>query len=96
MSEAVSKAQNLHQAIRRVLMEEWDPIGVSDIPEAADEYDGYVPTIYKLLIRRAPAHEVFDYLWWAETDHMCLCGNRQATEAVAARLVDLPNEVSSG
>jgi hypothetical protein len=26
--------------IRPVLMEDWDPIGVSDVPEAADEYDG--------------------------------------------------------
>ena len=27
--------------IRRLLMEEWDPIGVKGIPEAADEYDSY-------------------------------------------------------
>jgi hypothetical protein len=75
-------------------MEEWDPIGVSHIPEAADEYDGYVPTVYKLLIRRSPRHEIFDYLWWLETEHMGLCGDRQATERVAARLLALPNEVS--
>jgi hypothetical protein len=29
-------------AIRRILMSEWDPIGVNDTPEAADEYDGYI------------------------------------------------------
>jgi hypothetical protein len=74
-------------------MHQWDPIGVSDIPEADDEYDSYVPAIYKLLLERAPAQEVFDYLWWAETEHMCLSGNRLTTEAVAARLVELPNRI---
>ena len=34
-------------------MEEWDPIGVSDTPEAADEYDGYIGGIYELLERGA-------------------------------------------
>lgn len=26
-------------AIRRILLEKWDPIGIGDIDEAADEYD---------------------------------------------------------
>jgi hypothetical protein len=56
--------------------------------------EGYVPTVYKLLIRRSPRHEIFDYLWWLETVHMGLCGDRQATERVAARLPELPDEVS--
>ena len=96
MSDAATRAQHLYRTIRMVLMDEWDPIGVSGIPEAADEYDGYVPTIYKLLIRRAPVHEVFDYLWRVETEDMGLCGSRQATESVATHLVDLPNEASGG
>jgi len=36
------KSREIRGQIRRVLMEEWDAIGVSDIPEAADEYDSYV------------------------------------------------------
>jgi hypothetical protein len=28
--------------LRRILMEEWDPISVRGIPEAADKYDGYL------------------------------------------------------
>lgn len=31
--------------LRRILMEEWDPIGVRGVPEAADEYDSYLPQI---------------------------------------------------
>jgi hypothetical protein len=35
---------------RDVLMREWDPIGVSGIPEAADEYDSDLGTIYLMLL----------------------------------------------
>ena len=83
-----------HDAIRQILLKEWDPIGVSEIKEAQDEYDSYVGEIYKLLIARKPKHEIFDYLWWLETEHMGLTGNRQATEHFAERLAKLPDELS--
>lgn len=89
MSKYLERARTLHDAIRHVLTKEWDPIGIADIPRAQDEYDSYIPTIYRLLIRREPVSEVFDYLWWAETEHMTLRGNRQHTEEVATRLVGL-------
>jgi hypothetical protein len=78
-----------HQEIRRVLLEEWDPIGVRGIPEAQDEYDGYVPDVHRLLMRRASALEVFEYLWQVEAEHMGLPGNRAHTQEIAARLVAL-------
>jgi hypothetical protein len=36
-----------------VLMREWDPIGVADVPEAQDEYDSYISQTYGMLIRRS-------------------------------------------
>jgi hypothetical protein len=35
--------------MRRVLLEEWDPIGIADEPRAQNEYDGYLGDIYDLL-----------------------------------------------
>jgi len=89
MSEHLDKAKTLHSEIHKVLIEGWDPIGVGDIPEAQDEYDSYIPTIYKMLIARKPQHEIFEYLWWLETEHMGLTGDRQRTEQYAAKLLDL-------
>lgn len=88
------QARIYHDAIRRILLKEWDPIGVSEIPEAQDEYDSYVGEIHKMLISRKPKYEIFDYLWWLETEHMGLTGNRQATEHFAERLAKLPDEIS--
>ena len=94
VSEHLDRARMDDDAIHRVLLHDWDPIGVRDMPEALDEYDSYVPEIYGLLIRREPRHKLVDYLWWVETEHMGLCGNRRRTEQVADRLLGLAGQVN--
>jgi hypothetical protein len=89
MSEAAERARALHQTIRGVLLSEWDPIGVQAIPEAQDEYDGYVPALYSMVIARKPIHEVLEYLLWLETEHMGLSADRQRTQGIAEKLVGL-------
>lgn len=93
MSNRVQEAKRYQDAIRAILLQEWDPIGVADAPEAHDEYNSYVPQIYALLIRREPASMIFDFLWWAETESMGLCGNRAKTAAVAERLAQIPSDL---
>jgi hypothetical protein len=66
MSEYLDQARRYHMAIRKILMEEWDPIGVAGIPGAEDEYDGSVSQIHILLIHREPLHELVDYLWMVD------------------------------
>lgn len=78
------------------LLREWDPIGIANVPEAADEYDSYVVEISGLLIRHQSRQQLTDHLWWIETEHMGLCGNRPKTEAIADRLCDLRSEIERG
>ena len=66
-----------YEAIRRVLLKEWDPIDIADVPEAQGEYDSYIPQGYKKLILRSPEHELFDYLWEVETNQMGLGGKEK-------------------
>jgi hypothetical protein len=44
------QSRGIRRQIRRVLMEHWDPIGVAGIPEAADEYDGYIGDFYEMIV----------------------------------------------
>ena len=92
MSNFAEKAKHYHSLIHEILLKEWDPIGIGHVPAAKDEYDSYVSEVHRLLSRRVAQHEIFDYLWWAETKHMGLCGNRQRTEQVAAKLAKLVQE----
>jgi hypothetical protein len=52
-----------HAKIREILMEKWDPVGISDEPQAADEYDSYIPEIHHLLNSNASETEIQDYLF---------------------------------
>ena len=85
----LDRAKVLHQKIRDILLNEWDPIGVRSIAEANDEYDGYVPTIYKMIISRKPAYEIFEYLLWLEGTHMGLTVDRPRTLFIAEKLGSL-------
>ena len=91
--EYKDRAKQYHDAIKQVLIKEWDPIGVKDEPLAQDEYDSYVPGVYKLLIRRKSEEKIFRYLWKIETDFMSLCGNRNHTKVIAQRLLEITKEI---
>lgn len=82
-TDATDKARGTLVAIRSILLQEWDPIGISALPEAHDEYDKYLPEMCRLISKRAAAHELFEYLWRLETEHMGLRGNREKTERSA-------------
>jgi len=60
----------LHPAISEVLHYIWDPIGVAGVPEARDEYDGYVNGVLSLLRSDATESEIVDHLVDIETNGM--------------------------
>jgi hypothetical protein len=51
-------------------MAKWDPIGVNEVPEAADEYDSYIGGVYELLVEGAPEEKIGLYLRQIEIDQM--------------------------
>ena len=84
-------SRELRQQIGRVLREQWDPIGVGDQPAAADEYDGYVYGVFRLLLDGASEHAIARHLLIAERDAMGLNGTPEAHRlAVAGALRSLP------
>ena len=58
--------------VRRLLMHHWDPIGVRQMPEAANEYDAYVGVVGRMLHEGATGDEVERYLRGIREDHMGL------------------------
>ena len=73
-------------AIRKILHQDWDPIGCG-VPE--DEYDGYVWPVYALLIRNADREEVTAYLRWAADVHITCPVPEARLIAVVDRLMAL-------
>jgi len=71
------RAKEIQASIRDVLMSQWDPINVCDVPEAQDEYDGYVGGIYHLLSSGAGEKQLFDHLYKIETEYMGLKSSKE-------------------
>ncbi len=63
-------SREVRRRIRGILITDWDPVGVSDTPEAADEYDLYIGAVYELLERDASETDVSGYLRNIEVDRM--------------------------
>ena len=93
---ARERAKRYHKAVHRVLLHEWDPLGVADVPEAHDEYDTYVNGITSLLVRGEAKEKLIAYLWTVETENMGLDGNRPRIESAVARLLELRREIDGG
>jgi hypothetical protein len=73
-------------AIRRILVSEWDPIGCG-VPK--DEYDGYISVIYRLIQARVSIEELASHLQELETQQMGLDPRPQVNRCVAKMLLDL-------
>jgi hypothetical protein len=56
--------------IREILMNGWDPIGVADVPEAADECDMYIGDIYALIARGTSAQEISSHFRAIEVERI--------------------------
>jgi hypothetical protein len=60
------------EQLKRLLWEDWDPIGISGPDWPDDEYDSYAITIFGMLHRGADRDEIVAYLRWAEGENMGL------------------------
>lgn len=85
----------LVMTIRKMLWEDWDPIGVNQFPEAADEYDSYAPEVAELVRSGTTEQAFFDWLWALETGHIGLEGDRENTKQFAAKLREIAAEFDS-
>ncbi|MFK3741253.1 hypothetical protein [Massilia sp. TN1-12] len=88
--------KELYQRIDEVLHYLWDPIGVSGIPLARDEYHSYVPQVVALLNENANMQQIAGYLNEVVTKQMGLRENADATLHVVAVLQDWKATLKAG
>jgi hypothetical protein len=83
------ESREVRRAIRRVFLDVWDPIRVSNEPNAQDEYDGYVGRAFELLTTGASDKEIVEYLLWI-TERMGMDASRVSLQTVTAALRQIP------
>jgi hypothetical protein len=74
-----------HSSVRLILLSDWDPLGVSGILPAENEYDAYVDEVLHL-VKHATHHAVAQHLHDIETKRMGRAGDMERCVATATRL----------
>ena len=77
------KQLELYQRLDEILWVDWDPIGVSEMAEARDEYYDYLPRVFHLALENADVSKLADYLFSIETEAMGLSGNMKHCVEIA-------------
>ena len=86
----MANAANRLESVRQVLLQDWDPIGVRDIPQAGNEYDAYASPIAAKLTAKISMADLSKHLLEIETQSMGLAGNPERALVVAQKLRALP------
>jgi hypothetical protein len=83
----MSTLKAIQDEVRRILLKEWDPIGIVDVPQAADEYDSYSLQLTSSIVAGVSVDALADRLMAIETGQMGLKPNRSRAERVASLLL---------
>ena len=78
----------LYRAVDEVLHCVWDPIGVCGVPQARDEYHGYLPRVFRLLRDGADHNAISGLLTSITTERMGLSARPDHDRLVARILLD--------
>jgi hypothetical protein len=70
-------------------LSKWEPIGVRDVPQAADEYDEYASHVARMQVEGASVAEVSRYLLEVERNALGLKGDPARASEVAVKLLSL-------
>lgn len=66
MSAEYNHDVSLLHAIHNILLLQWDPLPIGHIATMRDEYEAYLPKLFKLTLEQATENEIFEYLWTLE------------------------------
>jgi len=73
------------KTIQRLLLQEWDPIGIKDVEAARDEYDEYSLRIFVMLSQGTAEETIAQYLDWAESEQMMLTLHADRNREIARK-----------
>ncbi|MCU7806179.1 MAG: hypothetical protein KZQ96_23650 [Candidatus Thiodiazotropha sp. (ex Lucinoma borealis)] len=76
-SKLSPKDNALYKSTDEVLHYIWDPIGVAGSPYARDEYYGYLPQVFKMIINKDKTETIVNYLVSVEEKTMGLSPNKE-------------------
>ncbi len=81
----------LYKRIDEILFFKWDPIGISDSDWSRDEYQMYLPVVFKLAMENTSFEPIANYLTYVTVERMELSPAKEHDSEIA-RLIMLVKE----
>ncbi len=78
--------------VREVLLHQWDPVGISDVPAVHDEYDPYVVPIARMVEDGDSVAAIASHLLKLEFEITGMQSNNERASVVAKRLRELRDQ----
>ena len=82
-----------YKRIDEVLFYKWDPIGISDGAWARDEYQSYLPKIFKLALENKTPEPIANYLNLIATENMGLSAAKHHDTKIAKLILEIKEEM---
>jgi hypothetical protein len=83
----------LYKRIDEILFYKWDPIGISEMDWSRDEYQGYLPEVFKLTLEGNDPEPIEQYLKIIRTDNMGLSPADSKDRAIAKLILDIKGSI---
>ncbi|MCW8880327.1 MAG: hypothetical protein OQK04_15850 [Kangiellaceae bacterium] len=94
MSKLSHKQKELFKRISKILWKDWDPIGVyNPEDEWDDEYDSYVPHLFRLAMEDKDAFHIASSLNLTATQNIGLGTNKNKDMKVANLIIEAKKEI---
>ena len=91
--QLLPKQLELYQGIDEILWNDWDPIGINLLPSSRDEYQDYIPVIFKLVMKNVTSLELEQYLDDVVKNRMGLRSSKKSNKPVAEKIIELKNQL---
>ena len=79
----------LYKRIDEVLFYKWDPIGISDGDWARDEYQSYLPQVFKMALENNKPEAIANYLTIITTENMGLSETKEHDIKIAKLILEI-------
>jgi hypothetical protein len=83
----------LYKRIDEVLFYKWDPIGISDGDWARDEYQSYLPQVFRLALEADTPEPIANYLTVVTTENMGLSAAKEHDLKIASLILEIKEEI---
>ncbi|VAW66250.1 hypothetical protein MNBD_GAMMA09-3470 [hydrothermal vent metagenome] len=84
----------LYQRIDEILFYKWDPIGLSDSAWVRNEYQSYLPEVFKLAMKSESTDMVAAYLTAVATENMGLKQSPRHDRAIAELIMQIKKGIN--